>query len=271
MHIESRIPADEFKSVLNSRFPNEHIVSVLNELEQQYFTEPRHANSKYVYPYWKVCIECNDIYATYTKEQVTRKKSCSKKCSSALLQKKRKPRPINTLKNESLDCPVCGKQFIRNKKHILRVTTSVCSQQCNGVLRAKALVGHEHKGRGNWSDESKQALVTRMSGDTNPSWKGGITYIKKKGNYKHPKYVKCPGKYISMARPDGFVAEHRLVVAMQLNRLLERIEVVHHINGDTRDNRIENLMLFKSNKDHKLYEAGRCITPLWQYELDKRV
>lgn len=65
---------------------------------------------------------------------------------------------------------------------------------------------------------------------------------------------KLPTGYINiLVRPDdplwpmrtaqGYIPEHRLVMAQHLKRLLLPSETVHHINGKRDDNRLENLEL----------------------------
>ena len=96
-------------------------------------------------------------------------------------------------------------------------------------------------------------------GAANPAWKGGVTTKRPKGNYVGPRYVRCPQEFLPMARKDGYVMEHRLVMAQRIGRMLTRTEGVDHVNHDPRDNRPENLELYPTNGDHKRGEAGRFV------------
>ena len=83
----------------------------------------------------------------------------------------------------------------------------------------------------------------RAKGEKNGHWKGGRRLQK---GYME---IKAPGH--PNARPsNGYIYEHRLVMSEHLKRPLKDEEVVHHINGDTLDNRIENLELVESNGKH---------------------
>ena len=70
-------------------------------------------------------------------------------------------------------------------------------------------------------------------------------------------YVLVPGDKHKNAHKNGYILEHRLVMEKCIGRYLTRKEVVHHINGIKDDNRIENLMLFKSSAEHTIYESNQ--------------
>lgn len=100
--------------------------------------------------------------------------------------------------------------------------------------------------------------------ENHPSWKGGrrLSYSGYIDLYIYP-----DNPFYPMARRDGYVREHRYIMAKHLGRCLSSWEIVHHINSKRDDNRLENLELFPLQAEHlsstKLQQRVK--------ELEKRV
>lgn len=60
-------------------------------------------------------------------------------------------------------------------------------------------------------------------------------------------------------RPSKCIFEHRLIMEKHLRRYLTKEEVVHHINGNPLDNRIENLQLFKNESGHSKFHRSPIV------------
>lgn len=120
-------------------------------------------------------------------------------------------------RGEPRSCEICGKPY-RSKPHV-----RTCSRECGLELRGRNIAAGWQKRR----DEGRQR--TR--------------YITSHG-YVH---IQLPPDQQLRARlhayKNGWVPEHRYVMAQHLGRPLTSQETVHHKNGDRADNRLENLEL----------------------------
>jgi len=67
--------------------------------------------------------------------------------------------------------------------------------------------------------------------------------------------ISADSPFYPMAIKDGYILEHRLVIAQKLGRCLSSDELVHHINGIKDDNSDKNLELC-SRKDHLAIEKS---------------
>lgn len=84
----------------------------------------------------------------------------------------------------------------------------------------------------------------------NKSMFGHRPYNTSGGRLTHKGYVYILTNGHPNGGRDGYVAEHRLVMETHLGRYLTKKEVVHHLNHNRSDNRIENLKLEASQSDH---------------------
>jgi hypothetical protein len=94
---------------------------------------------------------------------------------------------------------------------------------------------------------AREIISKKQRGEGNSMWNNGRTI--------------AGGGYISLWKPDhpfadvnGRIKEERLVMEAHIGRYLKKEEIIHHINHNRQDNRIENLMIM-SKHDHSSYHA----------------
>jgi hypothetical protein len=161
---------------------------------------------------------------------------CSQKCNAAHRSERHAERRASIQRT----CAACGANFCP-PRHSSRET---CSKECQ-----YALVSATHKTIGTKPTDTRSPEQQRqqVKGANAPWWKGG-RHLNDRG-------------YVMVIAPDDFpfpgmldrhrrIREHRMVMALHLGRELRRSEVVHHLNHDRTDNRLENLHLYGSHSEH---------------------
>lgn len=147
------------------------------------------------------------------------------------------------------------KSYVRTKKHRLEMSElkrrqfKICPE-----IREKIALSKIGKRPPNFGKKDTLKVRKKKSKAMKLAFREGRA-IPLKGKL-HPRYTgfnkNCYIKLFSRKYKNGYILEHRLIMENYLGRKLTKNEVVHHINGNQRDNRIENLLIFKNRSEHSL-------------------
>lgn len=178
------------------------------------------------------------------KYKSTIKRFCSHKCSNNY-----KWANLRTKKQYiELECPICNKKFqIYSKDYRLKHGFIIyCSKKCSYIAL--------QKGKNiNCKYCNKEFYSTR-----NKFCSKECVQKYKKENYKH-KFYEENGyivQYINGYNKKGNAKVHRLVMEQYLGRKLLNDEVVHHINENKKDNRIENLQVMTKREHSRMHRIN---------------
>lgn len=224
------------------------------------------------------CLMCKELFSTElskTRIKAGHGRFCSYKCSAIYGANKSRGKP--NLQNrgiwpkEEIILPngsiiFWDKSFYR--KHLCRVPVI-----CGKCLKKRSVFAHNTKLQRFSGLCQKCARGTNSpSGDKHKNWKGGkftdshgyiVIHIKSLFGREYD-------LALAMARPvhgqPRILTEHRLIMAIYLNRPLLSSEIVHHRNGIKDDNRLENLEIVTPS-DHRKLDVKYY--DLWQRALQE--
>lgn len=151
-------------------------------------------------------------------------------------------------------CNQCKSEFIPKYKYN---PNKFCSRRCmyesrRDVQRQIALTNNPMK-RPEVVEKWKQSM-TFKKGEDHPMWKGGV-YIQ--NGYR---YLYVPGHPHAHK---NMYQEHRLIMEQKIGRYLNSSEIIHHINGNKLDNRIDNLVITNRSEHASGHARGELRRTKW--------
>ena len=160
------------------------------------------------------------------------------------------------------NCDYCDKRFAipdsqRKNQH------KYCSHECYTKARwgesCRVMVVCAHCGKTfqkQKSQKKKFCSKTCRSAWQSHASRGSKNYRYKGGKCRHANgYWLVSMPHHPRATNQGYMFEHRLVMEKCLKRYLRADEIVHHINFNKADNRIDNLRLLSKGEHMRLHRA----------------
>jgi hypothetical protein len=160
-------------------------------------------------------------------------------------KKEFKVKPYSVLNGGGKFCSrLCFYKFPKSPEHIDKMRKIMTGRKFTEQWKnriSKSLTGRKLP-----REQVRKSIQSRLGkylGEKASNWKGGK--IKDRIGYI---YIYCPNHPFSNNKK--YVREHRLVMERHIKRYLKPNEIIHHINHNPSDNRLSNLKLFISSKEH---------------------
>lgn len=157
----------------------------------------------------------------------------------------------------SLICKICGNTFEVEQRR--KDSAKYCGYKC--YWEAKKEKQPEHLKEKAFQKGNKINLgrprpdVTARNRASKTFFGNVVKNQIELGKIIHNKYVWLYLPNHPAANSQGYVREHRVVMEKHIGRFLTGVEVVHHIDGNTLNNDISNLQLFRNHSEHMKHHA----------------